>query len=1205
MWPYDVQHYEVARIAQNLVAKTARDLREHIESWQDMGAAERDRREGLMRLLEKKRHEFARLHVAIKYLQNYEHLCKRLSKLFGVTLRREKKFGYTAEGLRLTGRGVADNLYPMWDVQGALHVLTSGSYRLLPKVIARTVRFADRPPQTLIDRTHQRLNDKLWIRLLGCRIPQAMSDVRVERGMAYLSVKDEFEVGVTLRMMPPRAGAAAAPPNEHESDRESDRVCWRLMKLRIFVAENELGPGASGSPHPVMEKQEVDWVQMRLNAGLAGSQVDVFPRIYARLHRLCVAMALEVLLKQSTGAVLARFERGAVNVHFERQRGVLSLRYWPRAPHIPLPGQVSDPANNTLHLAAETNRSSSCLTFAVTPRGDLDTRHYPALTELTLSGPHGDCENAGAEPPTLPGLTLSCLNLDVFVLQMLIAHASDRVRRLKACLHDRAAAPVQARIVPGRPQRLEVHLAATYWLRVSVALRTGVFQLEWCEEGEAPDDGGLEPAFNARLRAILSSAERDLNRDCGGVARVVQRLTNLAALEAAARALSRLGLHFVRDPALPVAQNRKVARLGPHVLSVLLPRWGGAFSMAVDTGTGDEADDTARFWLLHWAAETRKAGGRSRTGGVPLLWACTRLPEVANAQDGLRRREWWEVPVLAARLAQCRKEAPVRFVLQVLEQRGFECAQLDHTAVTCAVPVRNAATGANESTNVRIVIEKPELAPLSPWTATVTDPWRKNHSSHARIAHFEQQIGLPRDHRSTSLDDAPAPRRSPGTLRVCALSVVPAGPRKTRALSVRYDRLSPRLVDHLRQDIVSFFRLLGLLRSWTKQSQGQPFRVDRVGLRCVQFRLASARTANETLRQDTDPLRVELSLNADGDPRLAIQPGYFPQTTALEAALGRGAPLATVLRQISDAATLMRPLGEFMERRTRHRSALSEPGPAGRADPVGVSLVASSGTRFVLSTKDVLGVALQTELAVVLPGLMRVANSPTLKDHNTLAAWLENYISKNLAKRVLDIAKRQLRGGPSQSFKDWGPLKLEIIRETIRVGAERDVLERCRGCGDVKALVQNSFQQLLFGPALPHPGEVHAYLLALGRPVLVLKHVLALLAAEQRGRMREAKDPALRMKWCVRSDDSSPPSDLNQVKFTLRVTDPKMKVRVFVGFVYSQHNGALQVTRVNGLCRQQPTPLVALTTPLSLHQHLQRIEAMKMQALVAALRSNA
>lgn len=129
----------------------------------------------------------------------------------------------------------------MWDVYTAMHVLTTGSYKLLPKSIEvgssrlssdlgvggrvrvwvdsatthvqNAVNFRETMSPDMLEATLRRLNDQLHTRLLSSKVPPQFQTVRVgesclsvgccvlqfvtrptERGMAYLTVPGEFEV---------------------------------------------------------------------------------------------------------------------------------------------------------------------------------------------------------------------------------------------------------------------------------------------------------------------------------------------------------------------------------------------------------------------------------------------------------------------------------------------------------------------------------------------------------------------------------------------------------------------------------------------------------------------------------------------------------------------------------------------------------------------------------------------------------------------------------------------------------------------------------------------------------------------------------------------------------------------------------------------------------------------------------------------------
>lgn len=88
-----------------------------------------------------------------------------------------------------------------WDLATAAHVLNEGTYSWLPKSIRDAAEVhATRRECTSSAHVVRRLSDLIRLQLLSTPLPAAINSVRIERGIAYLGVDAEFEVGLTLRM---------------------------------------------------------------------------------------------------------------------------------------------------------------------------------------------------------------------------------------------------------------------------------------------------------------------------------------------------------------------------------------------------------------------------------------------------------------------------------------------------------------------------------------------------------------------------------------------------------------------------------------------------------------------------------------------------------------------------------------------------------------------------------------------------------------------------------------------------------------------------------------------------------------------------------------------------------------------------------------------------------------------------------------------
>jgi hypothetical protein len=99
---------------------------------------------------------------------------------------REALMSSAVNSLKLISRHIEDHhMYPMWDVITAVHVMTSGSYRLLPRIIENDVPFRVHVSDEVSARILRRLHDAIHIRLLATHIPHQFTNIRV--GMSLLS----------------------------------------------------------------------------------------------------------------------------------------------------------------------------------------------------------------------------------------------------------------------------------------------------------------------------------------------------------------------------------------------------------------------------------------------------------------------------------------------------------------------------------------------------------------------------------------------------------------------------------------------------------------------------------------------------------------------------------------------------------------------------------------------------------------------------------------------------------------------------------------------------------------------------------------------------------------------------------------------------------------------------------------------------------
>jgi len=97
----------------------------------------------MVRFLETQRQQAVRLLAAVKFLQKRKaQALPRLRSAEQLLLKHETAYTSTAQTLFDLANTQDSHFYPIWDMSSALHVLTTGSYRLLPKAIEQALNIS-------------------------------------------------------------------------------------------------------------------------------------------------------------------------------------------------------------------------------------------------------------------------------------------------------------------------------------------------------------------------------------------------------------------------------------------------------------------------------------------------------------------------------------------------------------------------------------------------------------------------------------------------------------------------------------------------------------------------------------------------------------------------------------------------------------------------------------------------------------------------------------------------------------------------------------------------------------------------------------------------------------------------------------------------------------------------------------------------------
>lgn len=456
----------------------------------------------------------------------------------------------------------------MWDVFTAVHVLSSGTYRLLPEIIE--TRLAEdaaalgvaavanplRPPlsDALISSTVARLNNTLHIKLLSTPLPAALSNIDIRDGMAYLTFGDEFELGVSLRMGP----APAAPPDADATAAEAaaraneeQRINWRLFHLRVLMNVESQSSVASdahatAAPAPLLNDAQLLHLIVLLNH-VSFEQPNPLLIFYSTLHALLLGIAMDIVHAQSLN-LTRLFGMHDTQVEYAHAHKRLNIHYWREAKHMPLEGTVPAAKHASVVGAgvaapAQPQLLSPCLQILVDERDRLSIRHNPPLPA---------CDSV----PDLLSLQMNALSLTHLLANVLQHHGNQRIAQLfmqlqrdatdkartvvgameievtqrevrkarhrssmpppppndslDAAMHKLSvAAPAPAAAAAAAPlvprQYLVVRLLAGYTVCIHTDLQTGRFVLEW-----APAETDTESQCN--LTALYGGALSALNR---------------------------------------------------------------------------------------------------------------------------------------------------------------------------------------------------------------------------------------------------------------------------------------------------------------------------------------------------------------------------------------------------------------------------------------------------------------------------------------------------------------------------------------------------------------------------------------------------------------------------------------------------------------------------------------------------------------------
>lgn len=155
--------------------------------------------------------------------------------------------------------------------------------------------------------TLKRIEQIILYRLVIEEIPPQITHLKVEKGIVYLHVPNEFKAAVTLMG-------------------EGANIPWRLLKLEFLVDDQDVGSGRS-LVHPLQINYIHELVQSRLFAN--DRPLD---DLFNLLHSFCLSLQLEVLFAQADRFLKIRWGKFISILEYVPGKK-LTVSYWKHVPY--------------------------------------------------------------------------------------------------------------------------------------------------------------------------------------------------------------------------------------------------------------------------------------------------------------------------------------------------------------------------------------------------------------------------------------------------------------------------------------------------------------------------------------------------------------------------------------------------------------------------------------------------------------------------------------------------------------------------------------------------------------------------------------------------------------------------------------------------------------------------------------------------------
>ncbi|KAJ2847740.1 mediator complex subunit, partial [Coemansia brasiliensis] len=280
--------------------------------------AEADRRAEILKYTDHMTDLLSKLLALVRWAKHAPQI-QKCQNVIAYLDSQNRYFEYAVDSIYATFLSMPNVRMRNYDVGNAVDILTTGSYQRLPVAIKRAVPLP-RLTKRQLRETLVAIDGIIRSRILrGERLPVAMRQYAIANGRIVFTVPGEFEATLTLLQY-------------------EETIPWHVVNVKVLVAgdkalsdEQQITVNtwqiADHAQHILIETS-TQAQKAAEDSAAVGSSAPQLAQLYDFMHRQCLTVLLEAMLKQAAALRRARWENLLQVEMGASDRSVLVLRYW-------------------------------------------------------------------------------------------------------------------------------------------------------------------------------------------------------------------------------------------------------------------------------------------------------------------------------------------------------------------------------------------------------------------------------------------------------------------------------------------------------------------------------------------------------------------------------------------------------------------------------------------------------------------------------------------------------------------------------------------------------------------------------------------------------------------------------------------------------------------------------------------------------------